>query len=93
MNAGDRIYLATGNLITQCEVVGFRCYCTELKAGNHHIVAVRYHKGLFYGFGYDCDGTRQLFLTRLWHYPFAVAIEAIRRRMPRKAAKFLKLEK
>lgn len=93
MKSGDIIYLATGNLILFCEVVGFRCYCTELRAGNHQIIAGRYHPGLFYGFCYDCEGTRQLFLTKLWHYPFAVVVEAIRRRIPRKVSKFLKLEK
>ena len=92
MKAGDEIYLAKGSLISFCEVVGFRCYCTELKAGHHHILAAPYHRGLFYGFGYY-NGERHLFLTRLWHYPFAVAVEAIRRHIPIKLSRFLKLEK
>lgn len=61
MKAGDEIYLAKGSLISFCEVVGFRCYCTELKAGHHHILAV--------------------------------AVEAIRRHIPIKLSRFLKLEK
>ena len=92
MKTGDKIYLAIGNRISTCEVVGFRCYCTELKAGNIYIRTAKYHKGLFYGFGYDA-GMRCLFLNKLWHYFFAVIIEKIRLALPVKLAKRIKLEK
>lgn len=93
MKTGDKIYLAIGNRISTCEVVGFRCYCTELKCGDLHIRATKYNQGLFYGFGYDSDGTRCLFLKKWWHYPFAVMTEKIRLVMPAKWAKRIKLEK
>lgn len=92
MKTGDKIYLAIGNRISTCEVVGFRCYCTELKSGDLQIRTAKYHQGLFYGFGYDA-GQRCLFLTKLWHYYFAVMIEKIRLVMPTKWAKCIKLEK
>lgn len=93
METGDKIYLAIGNRISTCEVVGFRSYCTELKSGDLYIRSVRPSKGLFYGFGYDSDGTRCLFLRKWWHYYFAVIIEKIRLVMPAKWAKCIKLEK
>ena len=92
MKTGDKIYLAIGNRISTCEVVGFRCNCTELKSGNIQIRTVKYSQGLFYGFGYDA-GQRYLFLTKLWHYFFAVIIEKIRLALPAKLAKCIKLEK
>jgi len=92
MKTGDKIYLAIGNRISTCEVVSFRSYCTELKSGDMQIRTARYHQGLFYGFGYD-GGTRCLFLTKIWHYYFAILCEKIRVRLPQKLAKRLKLEK
>jgi hypothetical protein len=92
MKAGDKIYLAIGDRISFCEVVGFRSYCTELESDKYHIRAARYNQGLFYGFGYD-GGTRCLFLRKIWHYYFAVLCEKIRVRLPHKLAKRLKLEK
>jgi hypothetical protein len=92
MKTGDKIYLAIGDRISFCEVVGFRSYCTELKSGDMQIITARYSQGLFYGFGYD-SGQRCLFLTKLWHYYFAVMIEKIRLAMPAKWAKRLKLER
>lgn len=92
MKAGDKVYLAMGNRISTCEVVGFRCYCTEMKSGDYRIRAAKYHKGLFYGFGYDA-GTRCLFLKKLWHYPVAIMCEKLRLALPFKFAKLLKLDK
>ena len=63
-----------------------------LKSINGFVLYCKYHKGLFYGFGYD-DGQRYLFLTKLWHYFFAVIIEKIRLALPVKLAKCIKLEK
>lgn len=93
IKSGDKIYLALGSLVTRCEVVGFRSYYTELRTGDRRFRSVPYHKGAFYGFGYDVEGTRHLFLTSLWHYPLAVCLEAIRRRIPRKVSRFIGLEK
>jgi len=95
MKAGDKIYLATNNNLSFCEVIGFRSYCTELKGGNLHIRAARYNQGLFYGFGYDglVEQTRCLFLKKWWHYYPAVICEKIRLKMPCKLAKRLKFEK
>ncbi len=92
MKAGDKIYLAINDRVSSCEVVGFRCYCTELKSGNIRITAARYNQGLFYGFGYD-SGERHLFLSKLWHYYFAVLFEKVRLKLPCKLSKRLKFEK
>lgn len=92
MKTGDKIYLAIGDRISFCEVVGFRSYCTELKSDKYHIRAARYNQGLFYGFGYDGD-IRCLFLCKIWHYYLAVLCEKIRVRLPHKLAKRLKLER
>ena len=64
----------------------------NLKAGNIYIRTAKYHKGLFYGFGYDA-GMRCSLLNKLWHYFFAVIIEKIRLALPVKLAKRIKLEK
>jgi hypothetical protein len=95
MKAGDKIYLAVGNSISFCEVVGFRDYCTELKSGDFPIIAARYYQGLFYGFGYSgmTKRVRHLFLKKWWHYYPAVICERIRVNMPDKLAKRLKLKK
>lgn len=93
MKTGDKVYLAIGNRISTCEVVGFRCYCTELKSGDMQIITARYHQGLFYGFGYDAGQRRCLFLTKLWHYYFAVLFEKVRLKLPCKLSKRLKFEK
>lgn len=92
MKAGDKVYLAVGDRISACEVVGFRCYCTELKSGEKPIRAAKYHEGLFYGFGYD-NGERHLFLSKLSHYYLAVITEKIRLLISHNIAKRLKLEK
>ena len=92
MKRGDKIYLAIGNRIITCEVVGFRSYCTELKSGNFRIRTVIPTRGLFYSFGYDA-GQRCLFLNKLWHYPFAVITEKIRLSLPLKWGKLIKLER
>lgn len=91
MKAGDKIYLAIGNRISLCEVIGFRCYCTELKCAERTLRAACFHQGLFYGFGYDA-GIRHLFLSKWWHYSFAIIVEKIRLIIPAKIAKRLKLE-
>lgn len=92
MKAGDKVYLVIGNRLTFCEIVGFRCYCTELKNDKWRIRTAAYNQGLFYGFGYDA-GTRCLFLKKWWHYPVAVMCEKIRLALPTKYAQRLKLER
>lgn len=76
MKKGDKIYLVVNKNVSSCEVVGFRCYCTELKAGSLTIIAAPFNKGLFYGYGYSPE--RYLFLNKLWHFYFAVITENIR---------------
>ncbi|MDR1459222.1 MAG: hypothetical protein LBI60_03305 [Bacteroidales bacterium] len=96
MKTGDKIYLTVGNNISFCEVVGFLDYCTELKSGNFHIRAAKYHQGLFYGYGYNNGITKQarnLFLKKWWHYYPAIICERIRVNMPYRLARRLKLEK
>lgn len=46
-----------------------------------------------YGFGYDAGQRRCLFLTKLWHYYFAVLFEKVRLKLPCKLSKRLKFEK
>jgi hypothetical protein len=87
MKAGDKIYLAIDNQISFCEVSCLRFFCTILKNDNEGIIiASRFHKGLFYGFGYD-GGKRYLFLKKIWHYHFAVLCEKVRLRLLEKWAK------
>lgn len=92
MRKGDKIYLVVNKNVSYCEVVGFRCYCTELKAGNLRVMAAKFNKGLFYGYGYDHE-ERYLFLNKLWHFYLAVIIEKIRISLTHETAKKLKLER
>jgi len=77
MKKGDKIYLFINDRVSTCEIVEFYSSFTELKIDNKRLVVPKYHKGLFYGYGYECDN-RYLFIKKLWHYYPAVIIEKIR---------------
>ncbi len=77
MKKGDKIYLAVNNIIITCKIVEFYSSFTALEANEKSIVASKFKKCLFYGYGYK-DGKRYLFLKKLWHYYPAVVCEKIR---------------
>jgi len=76
MKRGDKIYLVVNYRITTCKIVEFYSSFTELEVDGKSIIAPKFRKRLFYGYGYR-DGKRYLFLKKLWHYYPATLIEKI----------------
>lgn len=79
LKANQFIYIAQGENISICTVIGQYLHCTYVRCGiNSRTLPVLISRG-FYGVGYDTNsGTRTLFLRQWWHYYFAIICEYIR---------------